>query len=140
MKVNWVEAARHAVHINHLKGRRVLVVDDNEIARYELENMLSNIGLSVTQVSKGQTALKYIRMAEKLGEPYEIIFLDWYMPEMDGAETAKAIDALKLASPPHIVMVTAHGREEVLKEMEAAGLEDVLFKNYSWRIDFSGGR
>ncbi len=123
-----IKKTHHAVHINHLKGRRVLVVDDNEIARYELENMLSNIGLSVTQVSKGQTALKYIRMAEKLGEPYEIIFLDWYMPEMDGAETAKAIDALKLASPPHIVMVTAHGREEVLKEMEAAGLEDVLIK------------
>jgi two-component system sensor histidine kinase/response regulator len=67
-------------------------------------------------------------MAEKVGEPYEIIFLDWYMPEMDGAETAKAIHALNLKSQPHLVMVTAHGREEVLKEMEAAGLEDIFIK------------
>ncbi|MEN9757673.1 MAG: hypothetical protein RL755_1860, partial [Pseudomonadota bacterium] len=124
-----VKKARNTTsHVNSLKGRRVLVVDDNEIARYELENMLSNIGLSVTQVSKGTTALKYIRMAEKVGEPYEIIFLDWYMPEMDGAETAKAIHALNLKFQPHLVMVTAHGREEVLKEMEVAGLEDVFIK------------
>ena len=123
-----VKKTRNTLHANSLKGRRVLVVDDNEIARYELENMLSNIGLSVTQVSKGTTALKYIRMAEKVGEPYEIIFLDWYMPEMDGAETAKAIHALNLKSQPHLVMVTAHGREEVLKEMEAAGLEDIFIK------------
>ncbi|MEY2666445.1 MAG: hypothetical protein RLZZ384_616, partial [Pseudomonadota bacterium] len=123
-----VKKTRYPSHVSSLKGRRVLVVDDNEIARYELENMLSNIGLSVTQVSKGTTALKYMRMAEKVGEPYEIVFLDWYMPEMDGAETAKAIRDLGLKLQPHLVMVTAHGREEVIKEMHVAGLDDVFIK------------
>ena len=123
-----VKKTRYPAHVSSLKGRRVLVVDDNEIARYELENMLSNIGLSVTQVSKGTTALKYIRMAEKVGEPYEIVFLDWYMPEMDGAETAKAIRDLGLKLQPHLVMVTAHGREEVIKEMHIAGLDDIFIK------------
>ena len=118
----------YAMPSKNLTNRRVLIVDDNEISRYELENMLSNIGLVVTQIATGEKALKYITMADSLNEPYELVFLDWYMPDMDGAETAKAIMELPLKHSPRIIMVTAHGREEVLKEFENAGLEDVLIK------------
>ena len=53
------------------------------------------------------------------------------MPGMDGIETAKAIRELPLIPLPHMVMVTAYGREEVLKEAALAGLEDVLIKPVS---------
>jgi two-component system sensor histidine kinase/response regulator len=53
------------------------------------------------------------------------------MPEMDGIETAKAIRELPISPFPHMVMVTAYGREEVLKEAALAGLEDVLIKPVS---------
>ena len=112
---------------NNLTGRRVLIIDDTESARDILENALSNIGLSVTQVSNGKHALKYIKQAEKNGVPYEIVFLDWYMPDMDGAETAKAIRHLSLTHPPQITIITAHGREEILSEMNNIGLDNILF-------------
>ena len=113
---------------NNLTGRRVLIIDDTESARDILENALSNIGLSVTQVSNGKHALKYIKQAEKNGVPYEIVFLDWYMPDMDGAETAKAIRHLSLTHPPQITIITAHGREEILSEMNNIGLDNILIK------------
>jgi two-component system, sensor histidine kinase and response regulator len=49
------------------------------------------------------------------------------MPKIDGIETCKRLQALP-ASPPHLVMVTAYGREEVLKKAEETGIENVLVK------------
>ena len=47
------------------------------------------------------------------------MFVDWQMPVLDGIETGKRISALpNLAVRPHLVMVTAYGREEVLKQAE----------------------
>jgi succinate-semialdehyde dehydrogenase/glutarate-semialdehyde dehydrogenase len=45
------------------------------------------------------------------------------MPSLDGFETAAAIRALDLDLAPHLVMVTAHGREDVMKRASAAGIE-----------------
>ncbi|MFI3156418.1 MAG: response regulator [Methylococcaceae bacterium] len=110
-----------------LCGRHVLVVDDNEMARNVLDEMLSSMSFKVDQAPGGREALKAVEAAAATN-PYEIIFLDWHMPGMDGIETAKAICELSLESSPNLVMVTAYGREEVLKEVENAGLEDVLIK------------
>ena len=120
----------------NLKGRHVLVVDDNQIARHVLESMLSNMGLSVTETYSGKDALNVLQIASEKGEPYEIVFIDWFMPDMDGSETAKAIREMTLTVVPHIVMVTAHGREEVLKAMELANLDDILMKPVSASVLF----
>jgi two-component system sensor histidine kinase/response regulator len=50
------------------------------------------------------------------------------MPEMDGAETARRIEALPLDIRPTIIMITAHGREEVLASSRRAGATEVLLK------------
>jgi two-component system sensor histidine kinase/response regulator len=50
------------------------------------------------------------------------------MPGMGGIETADAIQALQLKNNPHLMMVTAYGREEVMNEARAAGLEYTLVK------------
>lgn len=111
-----------------LRGRRMLVVDDNEIGRIVLCGMLKNMTFVVNCAASGKAALQEIRSAEESGEPYEIVLLDWRMPEMDGIDVAKAIKKLPLRSFPHIIMVTAYGREEVLKEAAMAGFKDVLIK------------
>jgi two-component system sensor histidine kinase/response regulator len=110
-----------------LRGRRVLVVDDNENARAVLLDMLASMSFQVEAVASGQAAVAAVREAAD-GRPYDVVFLDWQMPGMDGIEAAKAIRALGLADIPHMIMVTAHGREEMLKGAEAAGIEDVLIK------------
>ncbi len=111
-----------------LRGRRVLVVDDNDVARNVLDDMLSRMSFKVDQVSGGIAAVAAVQKADLSDTPYEVVFLDWRMPGMDGIETANAIHGLHLKNTPHLMMVTAYGREEVMNEARAAGLEYTLVK------------
>ena len=111
-----------------LRGLRVLVVDDNEMARSVLDDMLTNMSFEVSQVAGGAQAVAAIEAADKAGRPFEVVYLDWRMPGMDGFEAAKAIRSLSLRKLPHLVMVTAYGREEVMKEAELVGMDTVLIK------------
>jgi PAS domain S-box-containing protein len=119
-----------------LQGRRVLVVDDNENARHVLAELLGNMGLKVEQASSGKTAIEAVSRAEVLKVPFEIIFLDWQMPGMDGIETAKRLKYLPLTRMPHRMLLTSYGSEEVIRDAEAAGIEDVLIKPASASVLF----
>jgi two-component system sensor histidine kinase/response regulator len=111
-----------------LYGKRVLVVDDNESARLLLTDMLLSLNFQVDQVDSGRAALDAVDRAQAQDKPYEMLFLDWQMPVMNGAELAKKIRERPLTAMPRMVLVTGYGREEVLKSAEEAGIEDVLIK------------
>ena len=119
-----------------LRGRRVLVVDDNANARVVLNGLLSGMTFRVADAASGQAAIEAVRRAGSAGEPYEIVFLDWRMPGLDGIQTAQGIKALGLEHAPHLVMVTAYGRREVIDKAEDAGFEDVLIKPVSASVLF----
>jgi len=110
-----------------LHGRRVLVIDDNSPARAVISNLLSNMALVADEAASGEEGIEMVRQANEAGQPYEIAFVDWQMPKLDGIETCKRLLALSNV-PPHLVMVTAYGREEVLKKAEETGIENVLVK------------
>src|SRR6516164_3112366 len=112
-----------------LRDRRVLIIDDNSQAREVLSSMLTGMTFIVDEAASGLEGIEMVRQAAERAEAYDIVFVDWQMPGLDGIETGKRIRALpKLAAPPHLVMVTAYGREEVLKQAEAAHFENVLIK------------
>lgn len=111
-----------------LRGRRLLLVDDNDSARQVLQDMLESMSFRVDAVSSGQAALQRVQEAVLRHEPFELVLLDWQMPGMDGLETARRLRELGLQPPPHLLMATAHGREEVLQGAERVGIEDVLLK------------
>jgi len=120
-----------------LRGRRVLVIDDNSHARAVLANMLTNMTFTADEAASGEEALEMLRQANRFGERYEIAFIDWQMPGLDGIETGRQILKLPdLDVPPHLVMVTAYGREEVLKQAEESGFENVLIKPVTSSILF----
>ena len=120
-----------------LSGRRVLIIDDNHHARAVLATMLTNMSLVADEAASGEEAIAMIRQAAKAGKGYEIVFIDWQMPGMNGIETGKRIFALSDLDPaPHLVMVTAYGREEVMKQAEETGFENVLIKPVTSSILF----
>ena len=112
----------------NFRDRRMLVVDDSETSAARLNDLLASMTFNVTQVLSGKQALSEIQIAEDAGSQYNIVFLDWRMSGMSGLETAKAIQALPLKVLPSIIMVTAYGRDEVIKEIELAGIEDIIVK------------
>jgi two-component system, sensor histidine kinase and response regulator len=120
-----------------LRGRRVLIIDDNPHARAVLANMLTNMTFIADEAASGEEAIDMVRQAVALGVPYEIAFIDWQMPGLNGVETGKRILELEeISPPPHLVMVTAYGREEVLKQAEESGFENVLIKPVTSSILF----
>lgn len=129
--------ARPRLLQSDLRGRRVLIIDDNPHARAVLANMLTNMTLVADEAASGPEAINMVQQAAEAGARYEIAFIDWQMPGMNGIETGKRILTLPaLESPPHLVMVTAYGREEVLKQAEECGFENVLIKPVTSSILF----
>ena len=112
-----------------LDGTRVLIVDDNATARAILTDMVAGFGMVVEAVSSGREALATLRAASAHDAPFALVLMDWRMPDMDGLETARHIRAdASLAELPAILMVTAYGREEVLRRVDQLGLQGLLIK------------
>ncbi|MBW2487804.1 MAG: response regulator, partial [Deltaproteobacteria bacterium] len=111
-----------------LRGMKVLVVDDNATSRDILQGMLESFSFEVTLAASAQEGLTELEKASE-NQPFEIVIMDWKMPGMDGLEASKHIKNNKsLSKIPVIVMVTAYGREDVMKQAEAVGLEGFLLK------------
>jgi len=92
--------------------RNVLVIDDNPIAREVLERMCQSLGWQVDTADSGEHALALLKTRAADAWPYQAIFVDWFMPDMDGWQTSQRIRALGLTGDaPVVVMVTAQGRE-----------------------------
>ena len=130
-------APRRRILQSDLRGRRVLIIDDNAQARSVLSGMLTNLSFIADEAPSGQEGIEMVRQAALAREPYDIAFVDWQMPGLDGIETGRRILALPNLDPaPHLVMVTAYGREEVLKQAEESGFENVLIKPVTSSILF----
>jgi len=107
---------------------RVLVVDDNPVAREILQEPLSTLTARVDTVATGKEAIATVQQNDAT-VPYDIVFMDWRMPGMDGLQTSRHIKSDEtLKHPPAIVLVTAFGREEVREEAERLQLEGFLVK------------
>jgi signal transduction histidine kinase/DNA-binding response OmpR family regulator len=125
---NGVVTKRHDVTPD-LRGRRVLIIDDNAPARAVLSSMLSSMTFQTDEAPGGLEGIEMVRHAAEVNKPYEIVFVDWQMPGLDGFETGKRIRALPdLVLRPKLVMVTAYGREEVLKQAEENAFANILIK------------
>jgi two-component system sensor histidine kinase/response regulator len=74
-----------------LRGRRILVVDDNETNRFILEDQLSAWHLRALAVSSAADALEALHDAATTGDPFELALLDLRMPGVDGLELARRI-------------------------------------------------
>ena len=111
-----------------LRGRRALVVEDHEHTRIVMREMLESMTFDVTDVESGAAALAVVRQANAMNRPFDIVYLDWRMPVMDGMETARQIRALGHRHESVLVMVSAYSREEMIKEAESVGFASVLIK------------
>jgi PAS domain S-box-containing protein len=106
----------------------VLIVDDNPAACEILQEPLANIVKRVDVAASGKDAIAAVQQQDA-SDPYDILFMDWRMPGMDGLQTSRFIKSDEtLCHPPHIVLVTAFGREEVREEAERLQLDGFLVK------------
>lgn len=107
---------------------RILVVEDNVVNQKVAAKMLSKLGARVDIANDGRTALEALKATR-----YDIVFMDCFMPEMDGFETTRQIRLLEaqndaLDQPLKIVAMTANARKEDKQKCVAAGMNDFVSK------------
>jgi len=111
--------------LNRLK---VLVVDDVDSALDVMDSMLAPFSCRVTCVKSGQEALAALEQAPE-DDPYNLVFMDWNMPGLDGIEASRRIKQHPhLSKIPTIIMVTAHGREMVMEQAAEVKIDGFLVK------------
>ncbi|WP_084461480.1 PAS domain S-box protein [Curvibacter gracilis] len=111
-----------------LRGRRALVVDDNQHAAAVLADLLKGMSFEVSVAHSGAQALAALGEAARENRPVEVLVLDWQMPGMDGLEVARRLPDLNLPLLPWSVMVTGFGRDELLESARTLGVGEVLVK------------
>ncbi len=111
-----------------LQSLKVLVVDDNTAACDIIQDSLRNVVQRIDTVGSGVSAVAAVKKMDA-NQPYDLIFMDWRMPGMDGLQAARLIKSDEsLQHQPAIVLVTAFGREEVRDEAEHLHLDGFLLK------------
>lgn len=103
---------RRLAHDAHLVRLRVLVADDNLVAGELLERTVGALGWRADCVGSGSEAVARVQAAMAEGRRYDVVLMDWRMPDLDGLSAAQLIRQLQGdLPPPMVIMITAYGRE-----------------------------
>ena len=122
-----VEWAPHLV-----QGKRVLVVEDNEINQIVITEQLRELGIEPELVSNGSEAVEQFFRSTTWQNAYDLIFMDCQMPIMDGYEATAAIRKLgDTGALVPIIALTANALTGEREKCVLAGMNDYLTKPVS---------
>ncbi|MBF0272673.1 MAG: response regulator [Magnetococcales bacterium] len=108
-----------------LCGLRILVVDDNAGALQIIAEHLESLTYHPICVESGPAALHALVEADQDDASFDLVLVDWRMPDMNGLETSRRIKQdLHLRKIPYIIMVTAYGQEYIASSAEEKKLLD----------------
>lgn len=107
-----------------LTGRRILVVEDNEMNRYVVFLSLQALNCTIGEAENGEQAIELLK-----NESFDLIFMDIQMPVMDGLEATRIIrNELRLSTP--IIALTANAFKHNVDNYLETGMNDYIVKPY----------
>jgi PAS domain S-box-containing protein len=109
--------------------RNILIVDDSELTRELLVQLLNTRDYASRCVASGEEALSALTAAEETGKPFDLVIMDWRLPGINGIETSRRIKAHRpLSRVPPILVISAFDREEVFSGADNLALDGYLIK------------
>jgi CheY-like chemotaxis protein len=131
VKVTLMNAAKHEGGeedlIIHPSEMTVLIVDDDPIACEHAKLVLEKAGIAAELATSGAEAIEKVRLRHARREPYNLILVDWKMPEMDGVETTRRMRSI-IGHESAIIILTAYRWDDVLEEAVQAGVDSFIPK------------
>jgi signal transduction histidine kinase/CheY-like chemotaxis protein len=112
----------------HLRGLRVLVVDDNGTNRRILQDILTYWQMQPTTVSAGASALAELRRGVAAGQPFDLVLLDAMMPELDGFAVAECIRTAPETAHLPVLMLTSSGQLGETARCRTLDIDSYLIK------------
>ena len=114
----------NALHTSELC---VLVIDDDPIACEHAQLVLGQVGVNCEKALSGSEGLQMAKVRQARREPYNLILVDWRMPDMDGVETTRQIRAAVGNETP-VIILTSYNWDEIADEAKAAGVDTFVSK------------
>ncbi len=105
----------------------VLVIDDDPVACEHAKIVLGQVGVTCETAGSGAEGVELVKLRHARMAPYDLILVDWKMPEMDGVETTRLI----LAAVGHetaVIILTSYNWDDVAEEARAAGVDSFVPK------------
>lgn len=123
-------------HVNELKiippenllGKKILIVDDNQLNLKVLEGYLKRWNFTVEATNNGSHAIQLCKVTAGTDASFDLVILDYQMPGIDGAEVAKKIRSNPLAKDLKMIMLTSQGIRGEAKRMKEIGFDGYLTK------------
>ena len=123
------ESDRRAQEPNALNPREmnVLVIDDDRIALEHAEIVLGQLGVCCDTAESGADGINLVRLRHGRREDYNLILVDWKMPDLDGVETTRQIREIVGHHTP-IIILTSFNWDEIEQDARAAGVDTFVSK------------
>ncbi len=113
------------------RGLRVLVIDDLAEARESAVVMLERLHMKVDAVADGINGLAQVAAADAEGKAYDLLLVDWQMPDLDGIAVGRRLAGMPLSRRPASLLVTSYPEALKPDALAATGYFDVLAKPLS---------
>lgn len=101
---------------------RILVVDDSSLIHSFIHQSLGTRGVDVVDAENGRVAFDLI----SAGEQFDLILLDWNMPEMDGPTFLQKASDMSLLKCPVVMMTTENSPQKIIKAMGLGASEYIM--------------
>lgn len=102
---------------------RTLLVEDDAVQRVRLADALVELGLDVSSYERAERGLM-----EHARQPFDLLVVDWVLPEMDGLQLCRKVRSLPGGDRPYILVVTGRDRPDDLSAVLDAGADDYVAK------------
>lgn len=119
-----IDSQKNIIQSDYLKGKRILIADDEEFNRLLIKTILKNQGTHFFEVENGREAIEITK-----NEPFDIIIMDVQMPDVSGLEATQTIRKFNSSIP--IIGATAFANEEKITQCVYVGMNSVIFKPFT---------
>jgi two-component system chemotaxis response regulator CheY len=118
--------------VSQLIHLKVLIADDHFLIRQFVRNTLADSKITNVQTAAdGNEAIDLVQKAQDVGQPYDIVFLDWNMPTISGLEVLSYFRAKPEYAGTAFVMLTAESEQQNIMKAIKAGATSYIIKPVS---------
>ena len=111
----------------HSKELNVLAIDDDPIALDHAQLVLGQAGITCETAASAAEGIEKVKLRHTRREDYDLLLVDWKMPEMDGVEATRQIRSVVGHDMP-IIILTSYDWDEVAEEAKEAGVDTFVAK------------
>ena len=111
----------------HPSEMTVLVIDDDPTSCEHACLVLEKAGIAAETAASGMQAIDMVKLHHARREPYNLILVDWHMPDMDGVETTRQIRTVT-GDESAIIILTAYNWDDILDQAVQAGVDSFIAK------------